>query len=162
MTIPLKYSIIMGSLCAAVGLVAGLFVSIIATGEGYRLFPVFAAAAAFFTSAISWYAIAGNQKRSFLLLRGTIAGAVSGLISHPVCWYLQIIALNICYWLFGTCKSSLGEPPVNLVHGIWHSLVLSAFSLLFMGWYTILLGSAIGFALARRFRQGVLQNRIEV
>ena len=139
----------MGALCCPLGILIGVFIALLATGDGYRLFPVYGGTAAFITAAFFWWLIV-LRRDAFRRIPGGIAGALSGIVAHYICWYIQIISANICYWIFGGCRSSLGEPPVDLLDGFWGALGLSFFSLLFWGWITAPLGALIGALLAPR------------
>jgi len=134
-----KKTWLVGFLSGLIGLLIGLYVSSEATGEGYELLPLFAFLAAFVTSSVLWWWIAARSE-THRLARGGIAGALSGMIAHYVCWYLLILAQNLCYWLTGGCLDSLGQPPIDLLSAIWGAVVLSLPSLLFFGWLTVPLG----------------------
>lgn len=139
----MKRSLLMGAFYSPVGIVIGVFVWRTAVGEGYQWFPVYAGVAAFLASCFFWWLFVERKKRSQIRF-GVIAGTMSGLLSHYVCWYLQIIGSNIQYWLFDSFKSTLGEPPIDLLNGLWGALSLSLWSWLFLGWITIPLGALIG------------------
>lgn len=139
----------MGSLCGLAGIAIGGYVSLTAIGEGYELLPLFAGLAAFLTGAISWWLLL-ERPAKYTLLRGGLAGTLAGLISHYLCWYLLILFRNICYWGWGGCTSSLGEPPVDPLNGLWGAAVLTLGSLLFFGWLTVPLGAVFGGMLVMR------------
>lgn len=141
----------MGLLSAGAGVLIGLLVSSVAIGEGYELFPVYAGAAAFITASGLWWALLARQD-TYTITRGATVGAVAGTISHYLCWYLFFLGANICYWLFGGCRSSLGEPPVDPVNALWGAGLFSVGSLLFFGWLTVPAGMVIGGFLAARQR----------
>lgn len=128
-----------GLMAALLGLAAGLGVWWLAIGGGYEWFPMYAAVAAFLTTTFLWWLIVSRRHKSNAW-RGAVAGGLSGGISHYVCWYLQIVGANLCYWTTGGCVSSLGEPPIDLLNGLWGALVLSAVSLFFLGWLTVPVG----------------------
>lgn len=138
-----------GLLAGLIGAGYGFYVQRLATGEGYEWFPVYAGLAAFVTTTFFWWlVVTRSDKRS--VWRGIIAGALSGSVAHYICWYLQIIGTNLCYWFSGGCVSSLGEPPVDLLNGLWAALVLSLASLLFFGWLTVPTGALVGGLLGYR------------
>ena len=139
----LKKTLIVGGLSGLIGLLIGLYVSFVATGEGYEYFPIIAFLAAFGTSsALFWWIAARSRTRR--VARGAFTGALAGALSHYVCWYLLILVNNLCYWLTGGCLDSLGQPPVDLLNALWGAAVLSIPSLVFFGWLTIPLGALIG------------------
>ena len=145
----IKKSSVMGLFCCPVGILCGLYVSSSATGEGYHLFPVYAGIAAFITASFFWWLIV-VRRNTYNMGAGAAVGALSGVVAHYMCWYVQIISANICYWILGGCRSSLGEPPIDLLNGLWGALALSFWSLLFFGWVTSPIGALIGVFLVRR------------
>jgi hypothetical protein len=148
----LQGTLTIGTLCGLAGTLIGWLVSQSAIGEGYEVFPIFTGLAAFITSAgLWWVMLAKNGKYSFL--RGAAAGGLAGILSHYVCWYLLMLSYNLCFWLFGGCRSSLGEPPEDPISALWGAIVLSVGSLLFGGWLTIPIGIAAGGILAARYRR---------
>ncbi len=74
--------------------------------------------------------------------RGAIVGALTGLLAHPLTWYL-VIVWNYC---IGTVDS-LRQPPINPIQAIFGSLVLSFWSLLLLGWLTVPMAAATGWFL---------------
>lgn len=150
----MKTTLLMGALCGAVGILVGLWVSLTATGAGYERFPVYAFLAAFAGGAGLWWFVLARQGR-YSLRRGAAAGALAGLVSHYFCWYLLILDNNLCFWLLGGCGSSLGEPPIDPLNGLWGAAVFTLGSLLFFGWLTVPAGALIGGLLAARRRTGL-------
>jgi hypothetical protein len=146
-----RTTLLMGTLCGVAGLLIGLWVSLTATGEGYELFAVYAFMAAFIVASSLWWLILA-RRRTYSLGRGAVAGALAGLLSHYVCWYLLILGSNVCYWVWGGCRSSLGEPPIDPLNALWAAAVFSAGSLLFFGWLTVPIGALIGSLVAVRQR----------
>lgn len=133
------------------GLIGGTLVWWGATGAGYELFPAAAALAAFSTTAFLWWLIVVRRER-YTLKAGLLAGGLSGLIAHWLCWYLLIVGANACYWLTGGCLGSLGDLPIDPLNGLWAALLFSLFSLLFVGWVTVSLGMLVGAAWVWRKR----------
>ena len=148
-------SLSIGILYCPVGLSLGAFVAYQAAGEGYRFFPVYAGAAALITCSVLWWLIVEMPGRRSVAA-GIVAGALGGLLSHPVCWYLKILAANIGYWVLRSSaySSSFGEPPVDPLNGLWGAFVLSLWSWLFFGWVTIPSGGIIGGVFARLVKRG--------
>jgi hypothetical protein len=137
----MKQIILVSILSAFVGLGVGFFVS--KNNDEYQFFYIYSGTAAFITSALLWYLFVYTQTNSGSL-RGAIVNGFSGLLAHYVCWYLYIAFVSIQYYITGQPVSSLGEPPMGLLHGIWGASVFSFFSLLAFGWVTIPLGAMIG------------------
>ncbi|MCB0156389.1 MAG: hypothetical protein KDF65_16450 [Anaerolineae bacterium] len=133
------------------GLIGGSWVWWLASGAGYELFPAAAALAAWGTTAFFWWLIV-VRRNNYTLKAGLLAGGLSGLVSHWLCWYLLIVGANGCYWLTGGCASSLGEPPIDPLNGVWGALAFSLLSLLFVGWVTVPLGMLVGAAWVWRQR----------
>lgn len=145
----IQRSLAMGLLCAPVGILCGIYIWALATGEGYHLFPVYAGVAAFVTPFAFWWLLVARRAQA-TVRGGALAGALSGAVAHYVCWYLLILSRNACYWLWGGCRSSLGEPPIDPLNGLWGALALTFWSLLYLGWVTVPLAALIGAFLARR------------
>jgi len=137
-----KRSVKVGLSNCLIGILVGFFVSFNAIGHGWEWFPFYAGLAAFLTTSLLWRLCIERRNR-FRIFYGILVGALSGFLSHYVCWYLQILILNIKYFIFGTGLSSLGNPPVNPYMGLSGALGLSFFSWLYLGWLTVLMGSII-------------------
>ncbi|MBI4930808.1 MAG: hypothetical protein HY841_08610 [Bacteroidetes bacterium] len=146
MTLTLKYSL----LNSAMGLIVGLLVLGMATGDGYFMFPIAAAMAAFVTGGLFWKIINGNSK-DLKTPRVILTGILTGSISHYVCWILVSAGMNICYLTTGKCTDSFGGPPASVASMLIGSFAFTFFSLLFFGWLTIPVSTAIGLFL--KFRQ---------
>jgi hypothetical protein len=144
-----QHSLVMGALCGVVGLGVGIVVRVNATGGGYEAFPLYASLAALLTGTAAWWLLVALPA-AYRSLRGALAGALAGLVAHYVCWYLMILGSNVCYWLWGACVGSLGEPPVDPLYGLLGAAALSLGSLLLFGWLTVPAGGVLGFILARR------------
>lgn len=133
----------MGIIYSLFGILVGLWVAITSIGDGYEWFPLYAGLAAFITAGSLWRIII-ERRQCHTIQNGVMIGALSGILSHYVCWYLQVIVVNIKYYWFGTGLSSLGEPPANIFMGITGAFWLSLYSLLFFGLPTVIVGSAVG------------------
>jgi hypothetical protein len=123
-----------------IGALIGVYISLNAVGSGYELLPFSAGLAALVCTAGFWWLILDRNKK-YTLLRGAYAGGLSGITAHYVCWYLMILAQNICYWGWRGCVSSLGDPPANPLLGLWGALIFSFWSLLLLGWLTVPVGA---------------------
>jgi hypothetical protein len=77
--------------------------------------------------------------------RGALAGALTGLLAHPVAWYLALV----WNYLLGH-TSSLGDTPSGPLESLAGCLVMTFWSLLIVGWLTVPAGAVVGFLLARR------------
>jgi hypothetical protein len=144
----MRWSLLMGALCAPVGIAVGLFIAATATGAGYGTFWAWAGLAAFVTAAGTWWLIVEWHARH-TVLRGMMAGFLAGILAHPVTWYLVLVEANLCYWLTDGCRSSLNEPPMNLAQAFSGALVFSFWSLLLFGIVTGPGGLIIGGLLGR-------------
>jgi hypothetical protein len=121
-----------GVLCAGVGFAAGLFVAAGARGDGWGLMLFAAPAAAFLSGAGAWWALVAQSGKGSGW-RGAAAGALAGVVAHPLCWVFQLTASG--EW--PGSKSLLALVTV-----------MTAVSLLVAGWLTVLVGAAMGWGLA--------------
>lgn len=112
-------------------------------GEAWRYFPLYAGMASFLTATLCWWFFI-ERKGTLSAARGLWVGALTAVVAHYVCWYLQIVGANVNYWLLDGSGSSLGEAPVDLLNGIWGAAGLSLFSYLAVGLITIPAGALIG------------------
>lgn len=145
MTAPARRSLVFGVLCAGVGLLAGLYFGLDATGEGWEWLALAAPLAAFLSGAALWRLLPERnprQRRGW----GALAGALAGLVSHYFTWYLQFLAANVCFWLTGGCTGSLGEPPADPLTALLGAAGLTFFSLFVVGWLTVPIGAGLGWA----------------
>src|SRR2546423_2113815 len=101
----LRYSLVMGALCAPVGVGVGWNVAETATGSGYEYFFAYAAVSAFAIAALAWWLIV-ERRAKLTIARGATAGLLAGIFAHWLCWYLIIFAANLCNWTTGGCTSS--------------------------------------------------------
>jgi hypothetical protein len=145
---PIKTSLIMGVLCALVGMGTALAIYSISTGSGYQWFLLSAPAAAFLTGAFLWWLLLA-RKGLYGTARGALTGAAAGALAHWVSWMFMLIGSNLCNALTGGCTGSLGDAPMGLLEAIPATLLFSGFSLLFFGWITVPAGALIGGLLAR-------------
>lgn len=148
---PARRSLVFGALCASVGLLVGILVSLGAEGDGYRWFFVAAALAAFGSGAALWRVLPERSARRRPAW-GALAGALAGVVSHYLTWYLGYVGANLCFWLTGGCTSSLGEPPADLLLALSGAAGLTFFSLLIVGWLTAPIGAVLGWAFGRLSR----------
>ena len=81
----LTRSLTMGALCAVVGMLTGLVIVQMATGDGYEAFLIGAPLAAFVTGSLLWWLFRVRPRR-YGPLGGAITGAAAGAIAHYVCW----------------------------------------------------------------------------
>ncbi len=147
---PVLRALSIGILYCPIGVGFGAFAARRAIGEGYGFLPLYAGAAALVTCSVLWWLMVERPGRRSVGA-GIAAGALGGLLSHPVCWYFQILGMNIGYWVLRsrTFGSSLGEPPVDPLNGLWGAFALSLWSWLLLGWATIPAGAIIGGVFAR-------------
>lgn len=128
----------------AFGLTAFIFSWLLITGAvGDWQEMLYAAPVAAFLSGVLGWGLLVNTGRRVTLLKGAGAGALIGLISHPLTWYGAILYLYV-----SGARNSLGEPTLNPLAGVWASLVYSSLSLLFVGWLTVPIGATLGGILA--------------
>ncbi|WP_462322211.1 hypothetical protein [Halochromatium sp.] len=127
---------------ALVGLAVGGYVSWSAIGDGWEFFFVYSSTAAFVTGFGLWrWRVERRQTAG--CRAGLFTGALAGLLSHLLCWWLFILGAWLDHsWL--TSGASQGEPPMNPLQGIIGAIVFSLFSLALFGWLTIPAGALIG------------------
>lgn len=128
------------------GLCCGFLIFSNAKGAGWEKMIYASALAAFLTGTLVWWILV-DRSGSTSIWKGALAGGLTGLLAHPLAWYVGII-LNY----FSGTKSSLGDEPMNPLTGLWGALVFSLFSWLVVGWLTVLVGGLVGtlIAFARR------------
>src|SRR5689334_6696513 len=100
--------------------------------------------AAFAVSFALWRVIC-SPDRPLSARRGALAGALTGVLAHPVAWYLAVV------WTY-LCSRPLfpGGKPVGPVEGLTVSLVYAFFGVILTGWLTVPAGAIAGWLLARR------------
>lgn len=84
-------------------------------------------------------------------VRAVVAGALVGLLVHPVAWYLGMMYLYVT-------EGAQEIPKLNPITGLLTAFMLGFFSLLRAGWITVPLGGLAGLLLAwllRRFPLGL-------
>ncbi len=108
-----------------------------AQGGGWEAFPACAGVAALMTGFASWWLIVASPG-NHSLGRGLWAGALVGILSHPLAWYLAILVNYL----------SGAEPAVDEamdpLRGLWGSVVFSIGSWACVGWLTVPLGALAG------------------
>lgn len=138
----LKSSIIYGITCSLVGIAVGLHVAFTAVSAGYESFPATAGLASFLSAFTLWYLLFESRENPIPF---AITGILTVLLAHYLTFYIELVRANICFHAFNSCKSSLGEAPMNLLQAIWGSAVFSFMSLFIYGWVTIPAGILIAF-----------------
>lgn len=125
-------SFLFASCNALVGLIVGVWIAWNATGEGWKIFPLFSTLGAFLVSLLVHYLFTIKLEKNlhFILL-----GSIVVFFSHYMTFYIQFIYANFSNSL-GTFQSSLGEPPAGLLDALWVSLLFSFFSFYLVGWLT--------------------------
>lgn len=122
-----------------------------AAGAGWEYLPLLAGAAGLLTGSALWWLIVSRKGR-YTKWRGLLAGALTGLLGHYVIWYLWILVDNVSYWIGGQPGSSLGEPPVDPLTGLFGVAGLAIWGVMLLGWITVPLGALAGLLIAIRQR----------
>jgi hypothetical protein len=154
MTRASKSSLQMALGCLLVGLLCGVDVCRRLLGLKEWGFPFAAGGAAMVTSLIFWRLLVVRCP-SPTTARGLWAGLLSGVVAHPVCWYVVLLFWHIRAVFF----SALPRPPER--HVLLHvltvggldmalALILSCYSLVLYGWITVPAGAILGAWVARR------------
>jgi len=110
-------------------------------GEGWEAFRYFAGLASFLVSGFVWFTL--SRGRILGIRRGVAMGALVGLLSHPVTWYLAI--LYNYFWATRFLQSDKALGPISGMDG---SLVFSFWSLLLTGWMTVPVAAGLGAIIA--------------
>ena len=79
--------------------------------------------------------------------RGALAGVLTGLLAHPVAWYLAIAWM----YLIGE-RSSLGNRTIDPFEALTGCFVFAFWSILLMGWITVPAGGVVGWILGKVLR----------
>jgi hypothetical protein len=114
-----------------------------AIGNGYERTPFYAALSSGATFALLWYWLIERHRR-FTVARGVVTGALVGLLSHPLFWYLFLLDSWLRYQLYGQPISSLGEPPMNPLDALAAALIYTLWSWFLVGWITAVVGAVTG------------------
>jgi hypothetical protein len=149
MTAPTRRSLTFGLLCALAASLVAVFILLLVEGEGHWMLLFAAPAAAFVCGAALWR-ILPERTSGRSAAWGACAGALAGVVSHYLAWYLQYVGMNLCFWLTGGCTSSLGEPPANLLAAFAGAAAFTFFSLLVVGWATLPIGAVLGLVFAKK------------
>lgn len=121
--------------------IAGFVLTLLLAGEDFAstlYFPVFFIAAWGAAGALvwGWLLRRGAVMRT---LNGAAAGAIAGLLVHPIFWLLFTILA-----LFTDVERDLLEIHINPLTAIVFWPVVSIVTLLIIGWLTALIGGVIG------------------
>lgn len=115
-----------------------------ADNAAWQLMIPLSGLAAFIVGGLSSF-ILHDERSRHPRLRGVLAGVLTGILSHPLAWYLGIL-----FNFFRGARGSLGEEPLGPVDGLLGALVLSASSWLLAGWLTVSVGALAGIILSRQ------------
>lgn len=145
----------MGLLCAAVGALTGLWISITAIGDGYGVFIVAAPLAAFLSGCFFWWLLVLRRGRLHRVVPALAAGSLAAVFGHFLCWYLLLSGSFVWSRISGQAHPP-GWAPVNPLQAVPAAGLYAAISLVFYGWVTIPAGALIGLllALVQRRRNG--------
>ena len=103
---------------------------------------IFAAVSATLAGAVCWRLIVRTPDS--LPRRGALAGLAVGFAAHPLCWFLSLAYHTVID------PSLREESAYNILFGqLFMTLFMSASSLMLMGWISMPLGAAIGYAAKR-------------
>ncbi len=73
---------------------------------------------AFVGGTLLWRSIVA-WKNKYSILMGALAGLITGLVFYCFVGYFLILYANVCYWIFGGCQDSLGNPPIDPFNALW-------------------------------------------
>ena len=100
--------------------------------------------AAFAVSYLLWQVLC-SPARPTSPRHGVLAGALTGVLAHPVAWYLAVVWTYLrSHPLFPNGKL------VGPIEGLGVSFVYAFFGVILTGWITVPAGALAGWLLARR------------
>jgi len=148
----------MGLLCCPVGLAMGLYIANGQHDGGWERFFVYSGSAAFAIPALLWFILV-EQSRKRTNYRAALAGALGAALAHYFTWYFMMASMRISYLLTGKPVTSLGEPTLDLLEGLWGSLVYGVLSLVSYGWITLPAGFVIGYVYEIALSRNVISEK---
>ncbi len=98
--------------------------------------PLAAALASLLIGPAFWWHLI-SQPHAFTVRRGIICGALSSLVAHPLTWFL----VTMFYALTNTDQVASSLGVVLFVAGL---LDVPFWSLIYLGWFTALIGGVLG------------------
>ncbi len=147
----------MGALCALVGVAVGQWAASLAVGADWALLPIFSGAASFLSGWFCWQRLVARRALP-PWRRAALAGGLAALLGHYLTFSLYFLWANIEYWI---CNLRSGQPPADLIDGLWGAGVLAFWSLLFYGWLTLPVGGLLGAGLLTWLRRKHSSSREE-
>lgn len=106
-------------------------------------------AAAFGVSFLFWRIFCASPQL-ISARRGALVGILTGVLAHPVAWYLAIV------WTYASgARTSLGDSTLNPLEGVPACFVYAGMSILLMGWLTVPAGGMLGWILGKVLRPRV-------
>lgn len=119
---------------------AGIFFGA-AVGRGWGIMIPCSAIAASITGGLLWRWLHRPHAKP-TSIRGFWIGALAGLVSHPIAWYLALV------WNYFFGEGGLAsDQPLNPLQAIPGALVFTLWSIPLAGWLTIPLGGMVGYIL---------------
>jgi hypothetical protein len=146
-----RQALLYGLLCTPVGIAIGLFIALDSAASGFRYFYLYSGLAAFMTASFMWWLLIGRPEKPSGT-RAVAVGALSGLLSHWLCWYLMLLWVNVDFYWLGGSGSSLGEAPITPLPGLVAVFAFCFWSWLYFGWLTVAAAVAIALFRARAVR----------
>ncbi len=142
-------SLLSGLWLGLAGALCGLLLFFHAEGTGWQLMILVSGLASLAVGTFLWWSLVHRHDRNTVRM-GAVAGALTGLLAHPVAWYFSIVATYV-----SGVRSSLGDEPLDPLTGLWGALVLSLASWILVGWLTAIVGGCVGaFIAATRRKKG--------
>ncbi len=129
-----------GLLYSIIGLLIGLYISNPFTND-WRYFYLFSSFSGFITTALLWQLFIEKSKRRSLI-KAVFIGLLTGILSHYVCWYLQLSGYYF-YDLFFGIDAAANAKPVHPFQGLLYAFVLTLYSLMLFGWITVPAGMVL-------------------
>jgi hypothetical protein len=126
-------------------------------GAGTALYPVFGLLSALISGTALWQALVARHVTPSLI-RGALVGGLTGVIAHPLCWYLMI-CWNRASIASGHTSPVAGDEPLGPLTGIPAAFLLSLASWLIVGWITVPAGAVVGLVNAGLARKASAKER---
>ncbi len=144
-----SFSTLYGILFSIVGIIVGIWISIIGISDDYTYFYIYSGIAGYITGKLFAYYII-QRKNRYNHQNYILVGILTGTISHWLCWYFILLELNVGYWILGENYSAA---PMNLLSGIFGVFIFCFGSWIFAGWATILGGITSIYAARKIFKK---------
>ena len=143
---PLRRSLAFGLICAMIGGIFGLLLYR-EGGDPYRFFFLASGTAGFLCGALLWRVLPERyplRQPHWRMIWGGLAGGLTGITAHYLAWLLDLWAARLSFVLAGGGSTTLGRQPMTFLETFWGAARLTVYSLVLIGWLSLMLCSAAG------------------